>query len=131
MLCAEFSIEIYVTRVRLLRQAQGYFVVSRSSRGNELGSVAIDEINNLMVVNSMHNPNVVRLFPRNEMTGDEQFGIGGTQLEPHMLRILFSFYLLSSLPVLGPLTESWQLLTWQIKKLFGGVVWEQPETKAL
>ena len=30
--------------------------------GMNWGSVAIDEINNLMVVNSMHNPNVVRLF---------------------------------------------------------------------
>ena len=62
------------------------------------GSVAIDEINNLMVVNSMHNPNVVRLFPRNEMTGSEQFGIGGNQLgTPYAA---YSFFFLS--PIFTP-----------------------------
>ena len=61
--------------------------------GMNWGSVAIDEINNLMVVNSMHNPNVVRLFPRNEMTGSEQFGIGGSQLgTPYAA---YSFFFLS------------------------------------
>jgi quinoprotein glucose dehydrogenase len=66
--------------------------------GMNWGSVAIDEINNLMVVNSMHNPNVVRLFPRNEMTGDEQFGIGGTQLgTPYAA---YSFFFLS--PIFTP-----------------------------
>ena len=62
------------------------------------GSVAIDEINNLMVVNSMHNPSVVRLFPRDEMTGSEQFGIGGSQLgTPYAA---YSFFFLS--PIFTP-----------------------------
>ena len=66
--------------------------------GMNWGSVAIDEINNLMVVNSMHNPNVVRLFPRNEMTGSEQFGIGGNQLgTPYAA---YSFFFLS--PIFTP-----------------------------
>ena len=66
--------------------------------GMNWGSVAIDEFNNLMVVNSMHIPNVVRLFPRNEMTGDEQFGIGGTQLgTPYAA---YSFFFLS--PIFTP-----------------------------
>ena len=66
--------------------------------GMNWGSVAIDEINNLMVVNSMHNPNVVRLFPRNKMTGEEQFGIGGTQLgTPYAA---YSFFFLS--PIFTP-----------------------------
>ena len=70
--------------------------------GMNWGSVAIDEINNLMVVNSMHNPNVVRLFPRNEMTGSEQFGIGGSQLgTPYAA---YSFFFLSPIatPCLRP-----------------------------
>ena len=66
--------------------------------GMNWGSVAIDEINNLMVVNSMHNPNIVRLYPRDEMTGDEQFGIGGTQLgTPYAA---YSFFFLS--PIFTP-----------------------------
>ena len=66
--------------------------------GMNWGSVAIDEVNNLMVVNSMHNPNVVRLYPRDELAGNEQYGIGGTQLgTPYAA---YSFFFLS--PIFTP-----------------------------
>jgi quinate dehydrogenase (quinone) len=62
------------------------------------GSVAVDEVNNLMVVNSMHNPSVVRLYPRDQLNGDEQYGIGGTQLgTPYAA---YSFFFLS--PIFTP-----------------------------
>ena len=48
--------------------------------GMNWGSVAIDEVNHLMVVNSMHNPVVVKLYPQDQVTGAEVLGIGGTQV---------------------------------------------------
>ncbi len=63
--------------------------------GMNWGSVAIDEVNHLMVVNVMHNPNIVRLYPQDELTGEEQFGIGGTQSgTPYAA---YSFFFLSSI----------------------------------
>lgn len=60
--------------------------------GMNWGSVAVDEINQLMVVNSMHNPSVVRLFPREQFTGNEILGIGGTQSgTPYAAFSFFSF----------------------------------------
>lgn len=66
--------------------------------GMNWGSVAIDEVNHLMVVNSMHNPNVVRLFPQDEVAENEVLGIGGTQLgTPYAV---YSFFFLS--PIFTP-----------------------------
>ena len=66
--------------------------------GMNWGSVAIDELNQLMVVNSMHNPSVVRLYPQDEVTGNEILGIGGTQLgTPYAA---YSFFFLS--PIFTP-----------------------------
>lgn len=66
--------------------------------GMNWGSVAIDEVNHLMVVNSMHNPMVIRLYPQEEVTGDEILGVGGTQLgTPYAA---YSFFFLS--PIFTP-----------------------------
>ncbi len=69
--------------------------------GMNWGSVAVDEVNHLMVVNTMHNPSVVRLIPRDEVTPDTQFGIGGAQSgTPYGV---FSFFFLS--PLFAPCLE--------------------------
>ena len=70
--------------------------------GMNWGSVAVDERNHLMVVNVMHNPVVVRLIPRNEITPDMFFGIGGAQRgTPYAA---YSFFIFSPLfvPCLRP-----------------------------
>jgi quinate dehydrogenase (quinone) len=62
------------------------------------GSVAVDEINHLMVVNILHMPSVVRLIPRDEVRDDTFFGIGGAQSgTPYGV---FSFFFLS--PIFAP-----------------------------
>ena len=66
------------------------------------GSVAVDEANHLMVVNSLHNPSVVRLIPRAETQPRYNYGIGGTQTgTPYAV---YSFFFLSPLfaPCLRP-----------------------------
>ena len=69
--------------------------------GMNWGSVAVDEINHLMVVNTMHNPSVVRLIPRDEVRENEPFGIGGAQSgTPYAV---FSFFFLS--PLFAPCLE--------------------------
>lgn len=47
--------------------------------GMNWGSVAVDEINHLMVVNVLHMPSVVRLIPRAEVREGDPLGIGGLQ----------------------------------------------------
>ncbi len=69
--------------------------------GMNWGSVAVDEVNNLMVVNTMHNPSVVRLIPREDVRENEGFGIGGAQSgTPYAV---FSFFFLS--PLFAPCLE--------------------------
>lgn len=69
--------------------------------GMNWGSVAVDEVNHLMVVNTMHNPSVVRLIPREEVREGEAFGIGGAQAgTPYAV---FSFFFLS--PIFAPCLE--------------------------
>ncbi|MBT73631.1 MAG: hypothetical protein CMQ15_16620 [Gammaproteobacteria bacterium] len=76
----------------------GSLVYPGVAGGMNWGSVAVDEVNNLMVVNSMHNPSVVRLFPRDTLTGNEQLGIGGAQSgTPYAA---YSFFFLS--PIFTP-----------------------------
>lgn len=66
--------------------------------GMNWGSVAVDEVNHLMVVNTMHNPSVVRLIPRAEATEGTSYGIGGAQAgTPYGV---FSFFFLS--PIFAP-----------------------------
>ena len=48
--------------------------------GINWGSVAVDEVNHLLVVNVMHFPFVVRLIPRASVTEQTAFGLGGAQL---------------------------------------------------
>ncbi|MGI9324090.1 MAG: membrane-bound PQQ-dependent dehydrogenase, glucose/quinate/shikimate family [Pseudomonadales bacterium] len=47
--------------------------------GMNWGSVAVDEINQLMVVNVLHMPFVVRLLTRDQVQEDTEFGLGGRQ----------------------------------------------------
>lgn len=69
--------------------------------GMNWGSVAVDEVNNLMVVNTMNNPSVVRLIPRAEVAENEFFGIGGAQTgTPYGV---YSFFFLS--PLFAPCIE--------------------------
>jgi quinate dehydrogenase (quinone) len=69
--------------------------------GMNWGSVAVDEVNNLMVVNTMNNPSVVRLIPRDEVQENEQYGIGGAQAgTPYAV---YSFFFLS--PIFAPCIE--------------------------
>ncbi|MEH6556256.1 MAG: membrane-bound PQQ-dependent dehydrogenase, glucose/quinate/shikimate family [Oceanicoccus sp.] len=66
--------------------------------GMNWGSIAVDEVNHLMVVNSLHMPFVVRLIPRDEVRDDEVFGLGGQQTgTPYAV---YSFPFLS--PIFAP-----------------------------
>ncbi len=70
--------------------------------GMNWGSVAVDERNQLLVVNSLHMPTIARLIPRSEYRGDEFLGLGGAQTgTPYAV---FSFPFLSPLfaPCLRP-----------------------------
>ena len=69
--------------------------------GMNWGSVAVDEVNHLMVVNTMNNPSVVRLIPRENVRENEGFGIGGAQSgTPYAV---YSFFFLS--PLFAPCIE--------------------------
>ena len=69
--------------------------------GMNWGSVAVDEVNHLMVVNTMNNPSVVRLIPRKDVKENEGFGIGGSQSgTPYAV---YSFFFLS--PLFAPCIE--------------------------
>ncbi|MEX0963270.1 MAG: membrane-bound PQQ-dependent dehydrogenase, glucose/quinate/shikimate family [Pseudohongiellaceae bacterium] len=69
--------------------------------GMNWGSVAVDEVNHLMVVNTMNNPSIVRLIPREDVRDNEVFGIGGAQAgTPYAV---FSFFFLS--PLFAPCLE--------------------------
>jgi quinate dehydrogenase (quinone) len=69
--------------------------------GMNWGSVAVDEVNHLMVVNTMNNPSVVRLIPREDVRENEGFGIGGAQAgTPYAV---YSFFFLS--PLFAPCIE--------------------------
>ncbi|NKB33160.1 MAG: membrane-bound PQQ-dependent dehydrogenase, glucose/quinate/shikimate family [Pseudomonadales bacterium] len=70
--------------------------------GMNWGSVAIDEVNQLMVVNSMRNPMVVTLYPQEEVTGDEMLGVGGTQLGTPYAAYSFPFLSPIFTPCLKP-----------------------------
>ena len=66
--------------------------------GQNWGSVAVDEVNHLMVVNTLHMPSVVRLYPREEVQDGQYFGIGGAQAgTPYGV---YSFFFLS--PIFAP-----------------------------
>jgi len=66
--------------------------------GMNWGSVAVDEVNQLMVVNVLHMPSVVRLIEQKDVTEDTQFGIGGPQLG--LPYAAYSMFFLS--PVFAP-----------------------------
>ncbi|MEE8305339.1 MAG: PQQ-binding-like beta-propeller repeat protein, partial [Candidatus Tectomicrobia bacterium] len=77
---------------------QGSLYYPGVAGGMNWGSVAVDEVNQLMVVNSMHMPFVVRLIPRDEVTDKTVYGLGGRQLgTPYAV---FSFPFLS--PIFAP-----------------------------
>jgi membrane-bound PQQ-dependent dehydrogenase (glucose/quinate/shikimate family) len=77
---------------------QGSLVYPGVAGGMNWGSVAVDEVNQLMVINSIHMPFVVRLIPREEVTDETFYGIGGPQLgTPYAV---FSFPFLS--PIFAP-----------------------------
>lgn len=63
--------------------------------GMNWGSVAVDVVNQLMVVNTLHMPFVVRLIPRAEVKEGMEFGLGG-----HQRGTPYAVY---SMPFLSPL----------------------------
>ncbi len=66
--------------------------------GMNWGSVAVDELNHLMVVNTMHNPSMVRLIPRAETSPSDNYLLGGAQTgTPYAVS---SFFFLS--PIFAP-----------------------------
>ncbi len=73
---------------------QGSLYYPGIAGGMNWGSVAVDEVNQLMVVNSMHLPFLVRLIPRDEVTDQTVYGLGGPQLGTP--------YAVSSSPFLSP-----------------------------
>ena len=77
---------------------QGTLYYPGVAGGMNWGSVAVDEVNHLLVVNTLHMPFVVRLIPRDEVTDSTFFGIGGAQAgTPYGV---FSFPFLS--PIFAP-----------------------------
>lgn len=74
---------------------QGSLYYPGIAGGMNWGSVAVDERRQLMVVNALHMPFVVRLIPRAEVTDDTVFGFGGRQDGTP--------YAAFSMPFLGPL----------------------------
>ncbi len=79
----------------------GTLVYPGVAGGMNWGSVAVDEVNHLMVVNALHNPSIVRLIPQADTTPTTPYGVGGTQLgTPYAA---FSFFFLS--PLFAPCLE--------------------------
>jgi glucose dehydrogenase len=74
---------------------QGTLYYPGIAGGMNWGSVAVDEINQLMVVNALHMPFVVRLIPRDEVSEDTTYGLGGRQTGTP--------YAVYSMPFLSPL----------------------------
>jgi membrane-bound PQQ-dependent dehydrogenase (glucose/quinate/shikimate family) len=74
---------------------QGSLYYPGIAGGMNWGSVAVDERNQLMVVNALHMPFVVRLIPRADVTDDTVFAFGGRQSGTP--------YAAFSVPFLGPL----------------------------
>ena len=74
---------------------QGTLYYPGIAGGMNWGSVAVDEVNQLMVVNALHMPFVVRLIPRDEVSEDTTYGLGGRQTGTP--------YAVYSMPFLSPL----------------------------
>lgn len=74
---------------------QGTLYYPGIAGGMNWGSVAVDEANQLMVVNALHMPFVVRLIPRDEVASDTTYGLGGKQAGTP--------YAVYSMPFLSPL----------------------------
>ena len=74
---------------------QGTLYYPGVAGGQNWGSVAVDEVNHLMVVNTLHMPFVVTLIPREETQDQGSYVVGGPQLgTPYAAR---------STPFLSPL----------------------------
>ncbi|XOV82210.1 MAG: membrane-bound PQQ-dependent dehydrogenase, glucose/quinate/shikimate family [bacterium] len=74
---------------------QGTLYYPGIAGGMNWGSVAVDEVNQLMVVNALHMPFVVRLIPRDEVSENTTYGLGGRQRGTP--------YAVYSMPFLSPL----------------------------
>jgi membrane-bound PQQ-dependent dehydrogenase (glucose/quinate/shikimate family) len=68
---------------------QGTLLYPGPAGGMNWGSVAVDETNQLMVVNALHMAFTVALIPRDEVAEGQRFGIGGRQAgTPYAARTL-------------------------------------------
>ena len=70
--------------------------------GMNWGSVAVDEVNKLAVVNVIHMPMTVRLIPRAEVADDTRFGVGGPQTGTPYGVITMPFFSPLFAPCLSP-----------------------------
>lgn len=90
--------------------------------GMNWGSIAVDEVNKLAVVNVMHLPMTVELIPRDAVTGNTRFGMGGPQTgTPYAVRTLPFFSPLFA-PCLSPPYGELAVIDLTTQKL----VWRRP-----
>ena len=90
--------------------------------GMNWGSIAVDEVNHLAVINVIHLPMIVELIPRDQVTADTEFGIGGRQAgTPYAARTLPFFSPLFA-PCLSPPYGELAV----VDLASGNLVWRRP-----
>jgi quinate dehydrogenase (quinone) len=70
--------------------------------GMNWGSVAVDEVNHLAVVNVIHLPMTVTLIPREQVTAESTFGMGGLQAGTPYAALTLPFFSPLFAPCLSP-----------------------------
>jgi quinate dehydrogenase (quinone) len=70
--------------------------------GMNWGSVAVDEVNHLAVVNVIHLPMTVTLIPREQVTAEGTFGMGGLQAGTPYAALTLPFFSPLFAPCLSP-----------------------------
>ena len=90
--------------------------------GMNWGSVAVDEVNHLAVVNVIHMPMTVKLIPRDQVTESTRFGIGGRQAGTPYAAITMPLFSPLFTPCLSPPYGEMAV----IDLTTGNLVWRRP-----
>ncbi len=90
--------------------------------GMNWGSIAVDEANGLAVVNVIHMPMVVRLIPRDQVTDETQFFLGGRQAGTPYAAFSVPFFSPLFAPCLSPPYGEMAVIDLTTRKL----VWRRP-----
>ncbi len=90
--------------------------------GMNWGSIAVDEVNDLAVVNVIHLPMTVTLIPRERLTADTQFGVGGRQAGTPYGAVSMPFFSPLFAPCLSPPYGEMAVIDLTTRKL----VWRRP-----